>query len=229
MIWALVVSMMMEKSPFGTVTGSVRTDGPPRTLPALKIAKDASVCGQEAAQDVLVVKDKMIANVVVSLKGATGTTKPTPDASVDQVGCRYTPHVQAVTVGTTLRLLNNDAVLHNVHGTQEGSGAPLTVFNVAMPFKGQKLPTVLRRPGPVKLRCDAGHTWMSAWVHVFDHPYFAVTDAKGRFTIKDVPPGKYTLQLWHEPVEEKGKPMLLEIPVIVKAGEQTSTDAAMRL
>jgi plastocyanin len=229
MIWALVL-MMMEKSPFGTVTGSVRTDGPPRALPPLKIAKDASVCGQEAARDVLVVgADRMIANVVVSLKGATGATKPTPNASVDQVGCRYTPHVQAVTVGTTLNLLNNDAVLHNVHGTQEGRGAPLTVFNVAMPFKGHKLPTVLRRPGPIKLRCDAGHTWMSAWVYVFDHPYFAVTDAKGRFTIKDVPPGKYTLELWHEPVDEKGKPVVNEIPVMVKAGDQTSTDATMGL
>jgi plastocyanin len=216
----------------GFVTGLVRVEQPPRPQPPVKVAKDASVCGKEAARELVMVGPKReVANVVVSLKGVklAKAPAPTPKASVDQVGCRYIPHVQAVTVGTTLNLLNNDAVLHNVHGTSESKGAALTVFNVAMPFKGQKLPTVLRRPGPIKLRCDAGHTWMSAYVHVFDHPFFAVTDYQGRFTIKDVPAGKYILELWHEPIEDKGKPSVRSIPVIVEPGKQTSTDATITL
>ena len=52
----------------------------------------------------------------------------------------------------------------------------MTVFNVAMPIKGQKLPIPMRKPGLMKLQCDAGHTWMNGWIYVFDHPYYAVTD-----------------------------------------------------
>jgi plastocyanin len=154
---------------------------------------------------------------------------PTPGAAVDQVGCRYSPHVQAVTVGTTVALLNNDAVLHNVHGTVEASAAPVTVFNVAMPFKGQKLPTVLRKPGVIKLRCDAGHTWMSAYIHVFDHPYFAVTDARGRFVLEGLPPGRYTLEYWHEPLLDEGKPVVKTATVEVAPGQDATADAKLAL
>jgi hypothetical protein len=213
----------------GSITGTVRVEKAPRDLPAVKIAKDASVCGTEAARDALVVgPGGGLANVVVSLKGVKPPQPPAPvtGAAVDQVGCRYTPHVQAVTVGTALAVLNNDAVLHNVHGTIETGGSPLTVFNVAMPFKGGKAPQVLKRPGAIKLRCDAGHTWMSAYVHVFDHPFYAVTDAQGRFTIKDVPPGKYTLEYWHEPIADK-PPLVRTTSVEVTDGKAATADAAL--
>lgn len=86
--------------------------------------------------------------------------------------------------------MNSDRVLHNVHGNQ----GPVTIFNVAMPIKGQRLPTKVARPGPIRLQCDAGHTWMTAWIQAFDHPWFAVTDAHGRFAIPDVPPGVYSVE-----------------------------------
>jgi hypothetical protein len=213
----------------GTISGTVRAAHAP-TLAPVKIAKDPSVCGQEAARDMLVVgSDGALANVVVSLKGVQLAAPPRPvlGAAVDQVGCRYTPHVQAVTVGTALEVLNNDAVLHNVHGTLEGGGSPVTVFNVAMPFKGGKSPQVLRRPGPIKLRCDAGHTWMNAYVYVFDHPYFAVTDGKGRFAIKDVPAGKYTVEYWHEPVADKQPPVVRSATIDVADGKTVSADATV--
>jgi len=226
----LVLLMPLPALAAGSITGTVRAEKAPRDLPAVKIAKDAAVCGQEAARDALVVApDGGLANVVVSLKGAKPSQPPAPvaGAAVDQVGCRYTPHVQAVTVGTALAVLNNDAVLHNVHGTTETGGSPLTVFNIAMPFKGGKSPQVLKRPGAIKLRCDAGHTWMSAYVHVFDHPFYAVTDAKGRFTIKDVPPGKYTLEYWHEPISDKQAPLVRTATVEVSDGKAASADAAI--
>jgi hypothetical protein len=206
----------------GTVSGTVRVEHAPAKPPAVKIGKDATVCGREAASEALLIgAEGALANAVVWLadvKGA-GPPGPTPNAAIDQVGCRYTPHVQAVTVGTALNLLNNDAVLHNVRGTiGAGGGSPMTVFNVAMPFKGQRLPTVLKKPGVMKLRCDAGHTWMGAYVHVFEHPWFAVTDAKGAFTIKDVPPGSYRLQVWHEPLDDKAPPAAKAVPVEVSDG-----------
>jgi plastocyanin len=216
----------------GTISGTVRADPRPTAGPAVKIVKDPSVCGVEAARDRLVMAaDGALANVVVSLKAskAPHPLTPTPNASIDQVGCRYTPHVQAVTVGTTLSILNDDAVLHNVHAVSEGTATPSTVFNVAMPFKGEKLPTVLRRPGTLHLRCDAGHTWMSAYIHVFEHPYFAVTDGQGRFTIKGVPPGHYTVSYWHEAVDDKKEAVVKTAAVDVAAGKETIADATLGL
>jgi plastocyanin len=214
----------------GSISGTVRAERPPRDLPPVAIAKDAAVCGKEAARDVLVVaSDGAVANVVVSLAGVKPAQPPPPTvgAAVDQVGCRYAPHVQAVTVGTALEVLNNDAVLHNVHGTIEGASSPITVFNVAMPFKGGKAPQVLKRPGAIKLRCDAGHSWMSAYVHVFDHPYFAVTDRKGRFTIPEVPPGRYTVAYWHEPLGEKQPAVTRTATIEVTDGKAASGDLTL--
>jgi plastocyanin len=216
----------------GTISGTVRADPRPADGPPVKIAKDPSICGQEAARDRLVMAaDGALANVVVSLKPGKAPHPPVPTANavVDQVGCRYAPHVLAVTVGTTVSLLNNDAVLHNVHAVSEGGATPSTVFNVAMPFKGEKLPTVMRRPGTLRLRCDAGHTWMSAYIHVFEHPFFAVTDDKGRFTIKDVPPGRYTLSYWHEPLDDKKPAVVKTTTIDVAGGKETIADATLGL
>jgi plastocyanin len=216
-----------------TLTGTVRVAPVPPVPAAEKIAKDQTVCGRLAAAERLVVgPDGALANVVVALAGWKPPQAPAPTAraAVDQVGCRYTPHVQAVTVGTTLAVLNNDAVLHNVHATSGAPGAaPVTVFNVAMPFKGQKLPTVLRRPGILKLRCDAGHTWMSAYIHVFDHPYFAVTDARGQFAIDTagLPPGRYTLEYWHEPLDDRSPPLVKTATVEVGGDRRAVADAVL--
>ena len=112
----------------------------------------------------------------------------------DNTTCRYEPHVQAFVVGTELHVKNEDAVLHNTHIRLPSSD----VFNYALPEKGQVIKKKVTRPGLMKVGCDAGHTWMSAWIAVFEHPYFAVTDKEGRFSLGDVPPGDYTLMYWHE-------------------------------
>jgi len=216
----------------GTIAGTVRIETVPQRPAAQKITKDVVVCGPEPASEAIVVgPNRGLANVVVWLKGAKvrGPLTPTANAAIDQVGCRYTPHVQAVTVGSPLTLLNNDAVFHNVHGTLQAGASPTTVFNVAMPWKGQKLPQALKRPGVIKLRCDAGHTWMSAYVHVFDHPYFAVTDAKGTFTLAGVPPGTYLLELWHEPTDDKGAPATKTMTVEVSEARAATIDTILPL
>ena len=213
----------------GEVTGTVKgSDIPPKPAPS-KLAKDVAVCGAEHPSDALVVGDGgALANVVVSLKPVNAKTPVKPPApghaSVDQVGCRYAPHVQAVSVGTELTLVNSDRVLHNVHANV----GPVTVFNVAMPIKGQRLPTKLTRPGLVRLQCDAGHTWMNAWLYVSDQPYFAVTDAKGHFAIHDVPAGEYTVEYWHEPLDGTGPGMTKTAKVTVADGNATA-DATLSL
>ena len=211
----------------GTIAGTVRADPRLPAPPAIRITKDAAVCGAEAKGESLVMTaDGGVANVVVSIQGRRPGVPPAPTAGagVDQARCRYVPHVQAVTVGTTLSVVNADAVLHNVHGTRWLDGAHVTVFNVAMPLKGQRLPVLLDRPGTLKLRCDAGHPWMSAYVRVFDHPYFAVTDAAGRFAIRDVPAGEHTLEYWHEPFGDQQAPLTATVTVHVRDGKATTSD-----
>jgi hypothetical protein len=187
----------------GTIEGLVKIAMPAPAAPAHAVLKDGNVCGKEAPNESIVVGKKGgLGNVVVYLKDAKPPAKveAVAGAALDQRQCRYFPHVQALTVGTPLSLMNNDAILHNVHANETG----MTVFNVAMPIKGQKLPIPMRKPGLMKLQCDAGHTWMNGWIYVFEHPFFAVTDDKGTFSIKNVPPGDYTLELWHEPADGQG-------------------------
>ena len=237
----------------GTLTGIVRVERAPAKAAPLAVVKDASVCGKEVPDEAVVVSaHRGLANVVVSIRGlkppqapapapttaptkaptTAPTTASTTNASVDQLGCRYRPHVQAVPLGTRLALVNSDAVLHNVHASLEEGSRSVTVFNLAMPFKGQTLPAVLKRTGIMKLRCDAGHTWMSAYVAVFDHPYFAVTDGQGRFTIRDLPPGEHTLELWHEPVGQQGgagTPVVTTAVVRISDGNVTTVEPTLEL
>ena len=212
----------------GSIQGTVKVAKPCPLPPPHAVVKDASVCGKDAPNEsVLVDKKGGLRNVVVFINDArfAGKVAPVANAALDQRQCRYFPHVQALTVGTPLALMNNDAILHNVHANDTG----MTVFNVAMPIKGQKLPIPMRKPGLMKLQCDAGHTWMNGWIYVFDHPFFAVTDDKGAFAIKDVPPGDYTVELWHEPADGQGAGVRTTARVKVADGAPSKLDLALKL
>ncbi len=214
----------------GAIEGTIRVAGPAPVVGARPIAKDTSVCGGEAPAESIVAKGGALANVVVSVTDAhfAGTPPPSAGAAVDQRRCRYVPHVQAVTVGTSLSVMNNDPILHNVHGNEAGVAAP-TVFNLAMPIKGQKLPVPMRKPGLIRLQCDAGHSWMNAWIYVFAHPYFAVTDDDGAFVIDGVPAGEHVVELWHEPASGQGPGTRTIAKVKVVDGKRARLDLTLHL
>jgi hypothetical protein len=217
----------------GGIEGTIRLAGPAPVVPARPIAKDANVCGGEAPiESVIVGKGGALANVVVSVTDArfAGPPPPSPRAFIDQRRCRYAPHVQAVTVGTPLAVMNNDAILHNVHGNDAGAGVvAATVFNLAMPIKGQKLPVPMRKPGLIRLQCDAGHSWMNAWIYVFAHPYFAVTDDAGAFVIDGVPAGDHVVELWHEPASGQGPGTRTTATIKVVDGKRARLDLTLHL
>lgn len=189
------------------VEGVVQYRGDLPSLPPHAVTQDAKTCGKEQADESLIVaKGGGLANVVVSVvdpppvqEGASAA--PAVDPVLDQVGCRYTPHVLAARVGTRLIAVNSDPVLHNVHGTAVENRRPR--FNFAMPLKDQRRPIPLQQPGLVEIRCDAGHKWMGAYLHVFEHPYFAVSGKDGRFTLPALPPGTYVVEAWHEKLGTK--------------------------
>jgi plastocyanin len=169
------------------IAGTVTAPGAKAPAP-VKVSKDVQVCSATHQPETIVVgKDGALANAVVYLKDIS-SGKPldtAAKASLDQKGCNFVPHVMVVPVGSPLMIHNNDNVLHNVHALLGVD----TLFNVALPIAGMQLPQTMKKLGIVTVKCDAGHTWMSSYVHVVEHPYYAVTDAAGKFELKDVPPG----------------------------------------
>jgi len=136
-----------------------------------------------------------LADVVVSLKDISGksTGASAEPAVLDQKGALYVPQILAVQTGQKLIVKNSDPFVHNVHTKPVDNPE---VNQVQMPG-GADLTFTFDKPEPfLKFQCDV-HPWMFAWVSVFDHPYFAVSGKDGKFTIKNVPPGKYTLQAAH--------------------------------
>jgi plastocyanin len=195
----------------GAITGKITYKG---DVPMRKIipTKDPEVCGgiRDEAQ-VAVGPGNSVADAIVYLKDAQKGKKwdkPKKTPVIDNRKCRFEPHVQVVPAGMNIAIHNSDPVLHNTHGFL----IKATVFNVAMPKQGMSVERPLRRPGLVRVECDA-HGWMLAWIYVADNPYHAITGKDGTFTIGNVPPGDYTMVVWQEYTGS------MEIPVTVKPKE----------
>ena len=115
-----------------------------------------------------------------------------PMVQMDQQQCVYVPRVVVVPVGGTVEFLNTDRLLHNLHSASTKN----PTFNRTQP-RGRTIPVVFKKPEIIRVDCDL-HPWMRAWVVVAEHPFYAVTNDQGEFVLDNVPPGKYTLQLWQE-------------------------------
>jgi plastocyanin len=197
----LAVMMVVGTAPAlaaGTIKGSVKLDGKAPEPAKLNMRADP-FCAQQAGgvdEEIAVGSGNALKNVVVRItKGVTNPPPaPSTPAVVDQNGCMYKPRVVVARAGQTVEIRNSDQTLHNVH-TYKGSA---TLFNLAhiqgTPPQKKKFPVA---GDVVKFKCDV-HPWMTGWVVVTDNPYFAVSGDDGSFTIKDVPAGKYTVEVWHE-------------------------------
>lgn len=188
-----------EEAPAGAaVAGRVRFAGKPIVPLPITPHHDPEVCakgGPLIDESLLISPEGGLANVVVVLQGVAPGPSPEPgQATLDQRGCRFVPHVRSVPLGTTLQITSSDPVLHNVHAFV----GKRTAFNLAMPVAGKVVERKLTETGILRIRCDSGHTWMSAYIAVVPHRYHAVTAADGSFSIPDVPPGEYRLRAWHE-------------------------------
>lgn len=136
-------------------------------------------------------------NVLVYVsKGLEGRKFDAPKvpAVIDQVGCHYVPHVLAMMTGQELQVVNGDSTLHNVDFQARINPR----FNIGQPAKGMVEKRRITRPEmAVLVKCQV-HAWMNAYVHVLDHPFYAVTGADGSFTLRGLPPGTYDISVWHE-------------------------------
>ena len=153
--------------------------------------------------------DGSLANVFVRLQGTFPET-PIPEEPVviDQVDCIFTPRLVGARAGQLVQIKNSDPLLHNVN-TQTST---TNRFNVGQPVQGMVHEVRLaEEDGVLRIRCDL-HRWMTEYIGVVPHPFFAVTDISGVFTIDDVPAGTHSIEVWHE---EYG---VLSASVTVEAG-----------
>lgn len=180
----------------GVIRGTVALTG--KAPEAKAITTPDPFCGRHGIkeQEILVDGKGGLKNVLVRLTTGVSGTYPPPSAEavLDQAGCLYSPRVQAVIAGQTLQIKNSDQTLHNVH-TYKGAS---TVFNQAqLPGMGPITKKLSDAGAIMRFRCDV-HPWMTGYVAVLSHPFFAVSNADGSFTIEKVPAGSYTLEAWHE-------------------------------
>ena len=186
----------------GSLTGVVTLEGTPPPAELIRMDGDpkcvTAAQGEERRTEFFVVNDgKTLANVFVYIKdGLPQRLYPVPETPVvlDQQKCRYLPRVLGVQVGQTLQIKNSDPLLHNV----SAEGAVNRPMNVGLPLQGVSANHVFTtREVMIPLKCQV-HSWMSGYIGVLEHPFFAVTDQNGRFTMPALPPGTYTIEAWHE-------------------------------
>jgi plastocyanin len=184
----------------GAIVGRVSFEGTPPANPRVKVSGDP-VCVRANADGMTfehyVVKDGGLDNVFVYVKAGLGSYHfdiPSEPVKVDQQGCRYVPYMLGARVGQPVEISNSDETTHNVHSLPETNRE----FNYAQFKRGQKnVETFTVAEVMIPLKCDL-HGWMRAYLGVVEHPYFAVTADGGKFELKNVPPGTYTIEAWHE-------------------------------
>jgi hypothetical protein len=186
----------LDRNTTGAIIGAVTFHGDPPSSTPVPMDQTCTKfhSGPVTAGDVLV-KGHRVQNAFVYIRDGLGDRvfpQPTTPVEIDQKGCLFVPRVVGAETCQEIMFLNSDPVLHNVHGFAKG--AP---WNFSLSQAGSRRGVRVPEPEAIRVGCDV-HAWMQAWVHVVNHPYFAVTGADGAFTLKDVPPGEYVVTSWHE-------------------------------
>jgi len=179
-----------------TIKGTIRYVGAPIEKKKTAVTIDQYICGKEKdSEDLLLSSNNGIRNAVVSLQNVPPGAKRDwnfPAAKMDQKQCSFIPRVVIVPAGGTVEFLNSDRLLHNVRS----AGKENPPFNRAQPH-ARSISFTFKQPDLLRVDCDL-HSWMRGWVVVAEHPFYALTNEQGEFTLENVPRGKYTLQVWQE-------------------------------
>ncbi len=208
-----------------TLTGKVAFEGEaPKPAPinfgAEKQCADMHKDKMPVNEDIVINSNNTVKSALIYIKeGATGTyTAPADPVVIDQTGCMFVPHAVGAMAGQKVIFKNNDPVLHNVRTDSKIN----KVFNIAQPIQGMETKKTFAQPEiGIHLKCDV-HFWMAGYIHVLANPYFAITGDDGTFTIKDLPAGTYTVELWHEKLGVQDQ------TITVKDGETKAVDFTLK-
>ncbi len=222
---AVLIALAASTSPVagqaggGTIVGHVHYMGPTPVNPLIRMGADPRCnklyAGKRPTSPTFVVgADGAMANVLVNLDGSF-PNMPVPSTPVvlDQKDCMYVPRVLGARIGQTLQVRNDDLTDHNLHSASMAGND----FNTTQPIKGMPFEFKLKAGELLHVRCD-NHTWMTAYIGIFDNPYFSVSGTDGAFTIANVPAGKQTVKAWHEVMGTQTQ------MVDVRAGQTTTVE-----
>jgi plastocyanin len=205
----------------GTVTGTVRLTGTPPANPVIRMGADPNCLNFNAGKRVFMPNVEAgaggaLASVFVHVQGSfPGAPGGSGSVTLDQKGCMYHPVISGAQVGQTLVIRNDDSTLHNIHSLSK-----IYTFDQSQPRAGMTFEVPLKTEEVMlHVKCNV-HPWMSGYIGIASNPYYAVTDETGKFTIKNVPAGKQTIQVWQDAYGP------LTQTVDVKAGATVNVDFA---
>ena len=202
----------VEPGTAATLSGKVVLDGTPPAPTNIKTESDPTCAESNKGglrSETFVVDDGGLENVFVYIKDGLGNKyifdTPTEPVKLDQKGCHYVPHVVGVRTTQPLEIINSDSTMHNVHGRPDANRE----FNFGQAVAGMKNDVTFTVPEVlIPFKCDV-HSWMYAYVGVVDNPYFAVTGNGGKFELKTIPPGTYTVEAVHEKLGRQSQQVTL--------------------
>ena len=205
----------IDPSTVGSVQGTIKFAGTAPKPVKIDMSQDPACKGANASED-LVVDSGNLANVFVYVKDGLDnySFEPPKDAAkIDQEGCRYHPHVLGVMTGQTVEVVNSDPTTHNIHPTPKDNRE----WNESQPPKAAPIDkSFARQEIMLPVKCNQ-HPWMKIYISVVKTPFFAVTDKDGKFEIKGLPPGTYTLAAVQEKLGEQDQKI-----TIAPKGSQTA-------
>src|SRR6201987_4882175 len=197
----------IDQSTVGSVSGTVKFDGTAPKAQKIDMSQDPACKGTNEAENVVADKGDL-ANVFVYVKDGLGSRTfdvPKDPVVLDQSGCKYHPHVLGVMAGQTVQIKNDDPTTHNIHPTPKDNRE----WNESQPPQSAPIEkTFAREEIMLPVKCNQ-HQWMKMYINVVKNPFYAVTGADGKFEIKGLPPGDYTLAFVHEKLGEKDEKVTL--------------------
>jgi plastocyanin len=189
-----------ERPGEGTVSGTVLLAGSQPAATRINMAADPGCLKTRAApvntEEVVTGASGALKNVVVYISDGLGNRSfdpPKGPAVFEQKGCTYNPHILGMRTRQTLEVINSDPTSHNIHPVPQNNRE----WNIFQAPASSPIEETFAREEIVPVRCNV-HPWMKGYIAVFKHPYFAITNEDGAFDLKNVPPGDYTVQAWHE-------------------------------
>jgi plastocyanin len=205
-----VVYTEVDPATAGVIAGKVLFSGKKPVAKKVNMEEDqqCSKLHKSAVYDeaVIVGSGGGLANAFVYLKSGLEGKKfrvPAEPVTIDQRGCWFEPRVFGIQAGQTFSIVNSDPVTHNIHPRAQNNREWNQSQDPGSPALSRKF---VRPEVMIRVKCNV-HPWMKAWVGVVDSPYYAVTDRSGAFEMKNVPPGDYTLEVWHEELGIKQEPV----------------------
>jgi plastocyanin len=210
----------IDPATVATVSGTVKFDGTAPKTSKIDMSQDPACKGINESENI-VVSGGDLENVFVYVKDGFGRRTfdvPTIPVVLDQSGCKYHPHVLGVVAGQTVEIRNNDQTTHNIHPTPKDNRE----WNESQPPSATPLEkSFAREEIMLPVKCNQ-HPWMKMYINVVKSPFYAVTDKSGKYEIKGLPPGDYTIAFVHEKLGEQDQ------KVTVAAKESKTVDQSFK-